>query len=44
MSDDPTLIDPEAEPDVRNDPVPVHPDDPQPTEDDPTVDHEPAED
>jgi hypothetical protein len=35
--------DPEAEPDVSNDPVPLHPDDPQPTEDDPSADHEAPE-
>lgn len=36
------MIDDEAEPDVPNDPVPVHPDDPA-QEDDPSVDHEAPE-
>ncbi len=36
------MDDPEAEPNVKNDPVPIHPDDPLP-EDDPTADHSPVE-
>lgn len=41
---DPPLDDPELEPDVRTDPVAIHPDDPEPiAEDDPSVDHESTE-
>lgn len=36
------VVDPEADIDVRNDPVPLHPDDPAP-EDDPGEGHEPVE-
>lgn len=47
MTDELVPIDDEAEEDVRNDPVPTHPDDPpqvdSPDEDDPAVDHEPTE-
>ncbi len=44
MTDDTTPpVDDEAEQDVRNDEVPLHPDDPEPGEDDPDAQHEPAE-